>query len=308
MKEQGAGGRGQGAEGKEPYAPKPIGRAAWGLGRVCVLGCILSLTLLLCFNGVKPVWAHDPAHQSADILKAIGFDQHLNALAPLVAQFTDEHGQRVQLRNYFQGKPVILLLGYFQCPNLCPLEREGLVHGLQQVKFTAGQDFDVVMISIDPKETPATATKAKQQSVATYARPGTEQGWHFLTGDHAAIDLVADAVGFRYAYDPAQQEYAHPSGVVIATPTGKIARYLFGIEYAPFDLRLGLVEASANQIGTPVDQFLLLCFHYNPATGKYTTFIMNLLRFAGLATTVLLGLFVWILFRRELTPKVVTSL
>lgn len=302
MKQQGAGSKEQEARGGGPYAPKQLGRGVCGVWRVCVLCCMLSLALLLSFNGVKPAWAHDPAHQSADILKAIGFDQHLDALVPLIAPFTDENGQRVQLRDYFKGKPVILLLGYFQCPNLCPLEREGLVHGLQQVKFTAGQDFDVVMISIDPKETPAAATKAKQQSVDTYARPGSEKGWHFLTGDHATIDLVADALGFRYAYDLAQQEYAHPSGVVIATPTGKIARYLFGIEYAPFDLRLGLVEASANQIGTPVDQFLLLCFHYNPVTGKYTTFIMNLLRFAGLVTTVIMGLVVWILLRRERAP------
>lgn len=263
----------------------------------------LILLFLLCWIGAKPAWAHDPAHQPADIIKAIGFDQHVNAQAPLMTNFVEATGQRVQLGHYFQGKPVILLLGYFQCPNLCPLEREGLVHGLQALNLTVGKDFDVVMISIDPKETPAMAMKAKQQSIATYARPGAEQGWHFLTGDHAAIDRVADAVGFRYAYNPVQQEYAHASGVMILTPAGKIARYLFGIEYAPLDLRLGLVEAAANQIGSPVDQFLLLCFHYNPTSGKYSVFITNLLRLAGLVTVAILGLWVWVMLRRELVSR-----
>lgn len=267
----------------------------------------LILLLVLCWVGTEPAWAHDPTHQPADIIKAIGFDQHVNAQAPLMTDFVEATGQRVQLRQYFQGKPVILLLGYFQCPNLCPLEREGLVRGLQALNLTVGKDFDVVMISIDPKETPTMAAKAKQQSIATYARPGTEQGWHFLTGDHAAIDRVADAVGFRYAYNPVQQEYAHASGVIILTPAGKIARYLFGIEYTPLDLRLGLVEAAANQIGSPVDQFLLLCFHYNPTSGKYSLFIMNLLRLAGLVTVAVLGLWVWVMFRREVAPRSAVS-
>ncbi|MCX6047620.1 MAG: SCO family protein [Chloroflexi bacterium] len=270
--------------------------------RICFVSGLLLFMLLFSLMPEKPAWAHDPTQQPVDILKAIGFDQHLDAQVPLDTEFVDADGQRVPLSSYFQGKPVIMLLGYFECPNLCPLEREGLVHALQPLKFTVGKDFDVVMITIDPKETPAIATKVKQQSITTYARPGTEAGWHFLTGEHAAIDRVAKAVGFRYAYDVGQQEYAHPSGVIILTPAGKIARYLFGIEYAPFDLRLGLVEAAASKIGTPVDQFLLLCFHYNPNTGTYSLLIMNMMRLAGVATTITLGLFIWMMHRREAIP------
>ncbi len=259
---------------------------------------LLMLLILIVLTPSKLAWAHDPSQQPVDILKAIGFDQHLDTQAPLTEQFVDERGQRVQLGDYLHGKPVILLLGYFQCPNLCPLEREGLVNALQKLNFTVGKDFDVVMISIDPKETPAVATRVKQQSIDAYARPGTEAGWHFLTGEHAAIDRLADKIGFRYVYVADQKEYAHPSGLVILTPAGKIARYLFGIEYEPFDLRLGLVEAAAAKIGSPVDQFLLLCFHYNPMTGKYSLFIMNLLRLVAVATVLGIGLWVWGMLRR----------
>lgn len=271
-----------------------------------------AITLLLVLMSVltlalpKLAWAHDPSQQPVDVLKAIGFDQRLDAQVPLATEFVDSSGQRMPLGRYFQGKPVILLLGYFQCPNLCPLERQGLVHTLEQLKFTVGKDFDVVMITIDPKETPAIATKVKQQSIEAYARSGTEAGWHFLTGDHAAIDRVADAIGFRYIYVATQKEYAHPSGITILTPAGKIARYLFGIEYQPLDVRLGLVEAAANQIGSPADQFLLLCFHYNPLTGKYSVFILNLMRLA--AVVMLLGIGLWIrtILRRMPAPPLVS--
>ncbi len=272
--------------------------AAQGKGRVTLTVKFLLVMVLLTLLPGKLAWAHDPSQQPTDVLRAIGFDQHLATQAPLDAPFMDERGQHVQLGDYFHGKPVILLLGYFQCPNLCPLEREGLVNALQKLNFTVGKDFDVVMISIDPKETPAIATKVKQQSIATYARPGTEVGWHFLTGEHAAIDRVADKIGFRYLYIADQKEYAHPSGIVILTPAGKIARYLFGIAYEPFDLRLGLVETAAARIGTPIDQFLLLCFHYNPTTGKYSLFILNLMRLVAVATVLGIGLWVWTMLRR----------
>jgi protein SCO1 len=243
--------------------------------------------------------AHNPVEPGSDLFGMVRFDQKLDGQVPLDLPFRDEIGRTVKLRNLLSDKPVILVVSYFECTTLCPLVRTGLVDALRSLKFNAGEDFDALLFSIDPKESVETAKRVKQETVAEYGRAGSEIGWHFLTGAHDDIDKLADAIGFRYAYDGEHQEYAHPSGVVLLTPQGKIARYFFGIEYDPKDLRLGLVEASHNQIGTPIDRLLLLCYHYDPTAGKYSLLIMNVMRAAALLTVVLMGIFILWMWRRE---------
>jgi protein SCO1/2 len=232
-------------------------------------------------------------------LGALGFDQRLNAQVPLDLHFVDERGQSVALRRFFGEQPVILTLGYFQCPNLCPLTRRALLASLQQIRLAAGKDFAVLAVSIDPTETPAQAGAAKQEYVARYDRPTGDAGWHFLTGDHATIDSLADAVGFRYAFDTRQGQFAHASGVILLTSEGKVARYLFGLEFPPRDLRLALVESAGKRIGSLVDQVLLFCYHYDPVTGQYSLLVMNVLRLAGLLTVAALGGMVLLFLRKE---------
>lgn len=267
----------------------------------------LIVVLSIALGYATPAHAHDPSLHSAQILGAIGFDQQLNAQAPLDAVFHDETGRTVRLGDYFSGKPVILLMGYFQCSTLCPLVRGGVLDAVQNLAFDVGDQFQIVNISINPSETPALAAEVKARHVATYNRPGTEAGWHFLTGDHENIDRVAQAIGFRYAYDAEKEEYAHASGIVVLTPTGVISRYLFGLEYPARDLRLGLVEAANNRIGNVIDQVLLFCYHYDPATGQYTALAMNILRLAGGATVLLIGGFLFVMFRKEFGLRPLTG-
>jgi protein SCO1/2 len=199
-----------------------------------------------------------------------------------------------------------LVLVYYQCPNLCPLVVEALVRSLKAISFDAGKEFNVLVVSIDPTEGPALAAAQKQKYLERYGRAGAERGWHFLTGEKVSIERLTAAVGFGYAYDPQNKEdpYVHPTGIVVLTPKGRVSRYFYGIEYAPRDLRLGLVEASGNKIGSPVDQLLLICHKYDPTTGKYNLVIMNVLRLAGLATLLILGAFVLVMLRRERLGKI----
>lgn len=266
----------------------------WRSSLTLLLGVVLGILL-----APLPVRAHDPDLHPMQVLDAIGFDQRLDAPVPLDLTFVDESGQPVQLSQFFAGKPVILSMGYYDCPNLCPLTRRGMLASLQQLQFTAGEEFTVLAVSIDPEETPALAAQTRDEIVRVYNRSASEVGWHFLTGDHETIDELSDAVGFRYAYDTRQQAYAHASGVVILTPEGTVSRYLFGLEYAPRDLRLALVEATANRIGTVIDQVLLFCYHYDPISGEYTLLIMNVLRVAGLATVLVLGGLIALFLRAE---------
>jgi protein SCO1/2 len=233
------------------------------------------------------------------VLKDVGIDQHLNEQLPLEVTFRDETGARVRLGDYFGQRPVILALVYYECPMLCTLTLNGLVGALKSLAFSAGREFDVLAVSFNPAETAALAAAKKQTYLASYGRADTAHGWHFLTGDEAAIARLAQAVGFRYTYVPAQQQYAHAAGITLLTPQGRIARYFFGVEFAPRDLRLGLVEASHNQIGSPVDQLLLYCFHYDPATGTYSAAALNIVRLGGGLTVVALGGFLVVMFRRE---------
>lgn len=266
----------------------------------------LWMIVLLAVAAMQPasVWAHDPSgSQQHNLLSDVDFEQRLNEQIPLEVTLRDETGEAVQIGDYFDSKPVILTLGYYQCPNLCSLVRRGLLDSLQQVSLDVGKDFEVVNVSIDPEETPEIAAETKQQYVQAYAREGAAEGWHFLTGSHGQIDRLADAVGFHYTYDPAKDQYAHASGIIVVTPEGKIARYFYGLEYEPKNVRLGLVEAAADQIGSPVDRVLLFCYHYDPTTGTYSLLISRVLQVAGTATVLILGGFLFVMIRQERTEE-----
>ena len=240
-----------------------------------------------------------PSDSVPDILENVGLDQKLGSQVPLDLEFLDESGQRVTLGQYFGENLVILTLVYYECPMLCTLILNGTVRALRAMNFSAGQEFQIVTVSINPEETPSIASTKKAQYLESYRREGAENGWHFLTGTEDQIRPLADAVGFRYAYDPESGEYAHAAGIMVLTPEGKVARYFYGVEYSPRDIRLGLVEASSNQIGSPVDQVLLFCYHYNPLTGTYTFTILSILRVAGVLTILGLGLLLFVLLRKD---------
>jgi protein SCO1/2 len=230
-------------------------------------------------------------------LKDVGIDQRLNQQIPLDLMLRDEAGLPVSLRQYFNSKPVILTLVYYDCPMLCTQVLNGLESSLGLLNFDIGKQFNVVTVSFNPKETPELAAEKKRVYLDAYNRPGAAEGWHFLTGDEAPIQELCSAAGFRYSYDPKSNLYAHASGIMVLTPEGKISRYFYGIEYPPTDLRLGLVEASANKVGSPVDQMLLFCYHYDPVRGKYTVLTMNLIRAGGAATLAVLAVFLLVLRR-----------
>jgi protein SCO1/2 len=246
----------------------------------------------------KPSGAQSQTNAQA-LLSQVGIDQKLNQQIPLDLNFRDEQGKTVKLAEYFGEKPVILSLVYYQCPMLCTQVLNAVERGLTNVSLDMGKQFQVVTVSIDPRETPELARTKKNLYVGLYGRAGASEGWHFLTGDEAAIQQLAKAVGFRYAYDPQSGQFAHASGIMLLTPEGKISRYFYGVQYPSRDLRLGLVEASEGKIGTPVDQVLLYCFHYDPATGKYGMVIQNVIRVAGVLTVLIIGMMVFVLSRRE---------
>ena len=234
------------------------------------------------------------------ILDGVGLDQRLNSQVPLDLAFLDEGGQPVQLKQYFGAKPVILTLVYFQCPMLCSQVQSGLAGALNGiVRFNVGRDFNVVIVSFDPRDTPKDAAENKKTYISRYRRAGAEQGWHFLTGRKDQIDALAQAVGFRYAWDPDAQQFAHPSAIMVLTPDGRLAQYYYGIEYPPKDIQLGLIEASRGKIGTLLDQVVLLCYHYDPRQGRYGAAIFNILRISAGATVLLLGGYMVIMFRRD---------
>jgi protein SCO1/2 len=233
------------------------------------------------------------------LLKEVGVDQKLNKQIPLDLTFRDEHGQPVQLRDYFGQKPVIISLVYYDCPMLCTQVLNGLESSLKLLPMDIGKQFNVVTVSIDPTERPVLAEAKQALYTGIYGRPGAAAGWHFLTGNEPQIRQLADALGFRYAYDPDSKQFAHASAITLLTPEGKISRYFYGIQYASRDLRLGLVEASKGKIGTPVDQVLLFCYHYDPVTGKYGLLISRVIQAAGALTVLAIGILMLILYRGE---------
>jgi protein SCO1/2 len=251
-----------------------------------------------------------PAGKSptAALLRDVGIEQQQGAPLPLDALFRDESGREVRLGEYFADKPVVLALVQYRCPMLCTLVLNGFLKSSQGMPLEIGRDYQVVTVSFDPREGPELAAEKKKHYVRSYRREGAAEGWHFLTGDQHAIDRLTQAVGFRYHYDPQSDQFAHASGIVVATPGGRLARYFYGIEYSPNDLRLGLVESSAGRIGSPVDQVLLLCYHYDPLTGKYGLAISGALRLAGSLTVLVLGGFLFVMIRREFKrPKLVRT-
>ncbi len=232
-------------------------------------------------------------------LADVGFDQRLGEQIPLDLEFTDETGKSVALDQYFGQRPVVLALVYYECPMLCSMVLNGMITSLRALKFTPGTEFEVLVVSFDPSETAELARSTKQTYLERYNRPDSETGWHFLTGNEAAIQALTRSVGFRYVYLPEEDQFAHAAGIVALTPEGRVARYYYGVEYAPRDIRLGLIEAADSQIGSMVDQVLLYCFHYDPTTGKYSAVAMNILRLAAAVTIVLLGLLLFRQWRRE---------
>ena len=275
-----------------PMAPRP---SALRLSKRAL--CVTTLLLLF---ACAPTFGQSEQTQDA-ILREVGIDQHLDQQVPLDLVFRDETGHPVQLGQYFGAKPVILALVYYECPMLCTLTLNGLVSALKAVSFDVGNQFNVVIVSFKPSETPQLAASKKQTYLKSYGRPGTDVGWHFLTGDEASIKRLTEAVGFRYRWVPEQNQFAHAAGITVLTPSGKIARYFFGVEYSPRDLRLGLVEAAAEHIGSPVDQLLLYCFHYDPATGKYGAVVMNIVRLGGALTVLILGVSLFVMWRHDRT-------
>jgi protein SCO1/2 len=253
--------------------------------------------------GATAQLASDPMQSAGvrpELLKQVGIDQKLNQSIPLNLTFRDENGTPVQLAQFFGQKPVILTLVYYNCPMLCTQVLNGVESGLKELPTTdIGKQFDVVTVSIDPTESHVLAKTKQEMYVGMYGRPGAAQGWHFLTGDEPQIKQLADAVGFRYAYDPDTKQFAHASAIMLLTPEGKISRYFYGIQYPSRELRLGLVEASEGKIGTPVDQVLLFCYHYDPATGKYGLLISHVIQAGGALTVLILGVAILILFRGE---------
>jgi protein SCO1/2 len=237
-----------------------------------------------------------------DILEKVGIDQKLNAQVPLDAVFRDELGRQVKLGDYFGKRPVVLSLVYYECPMLCTQVLNGAVAAFKVLNFSVGDEYEVVTLSFNPKETPAMASAKKQTYLAKYGRPAGADSWHFLTGEQPAIDALASSVGFRYVFDKASQQYVHASALMVLTPDGRVSKYFYGIDYPPKDLRLGLIEASGGKIGTPVDQVLLYCYHYDPHSGKYSMVVMNVLRLAGLLTVALIAgsiVMMWGLDRRK---------
>jgi len=233
-------------------------------------------------------------------LEGVGIDQRLNEQVPLNLTFKDEQGKTVKLGDYFhEGRPVILNLVYFQCPMLCTEVLNGLTSALKVIRFTPGKEFEVVTVSIDPRETPQLAANKKEMYLKKLGYPEAAKGWHFLTGEQPQIAELAQAVGFRYRFDAKLDQFAHAAGIMLLTPAGKVAQYYFGVEYSAKDMRLGIVEASQNKIGSLADYVLLYCYHYDPRTGRYGATITNIIRLAGLTTVAVLGSFLILLFRTE---------
>lgn len=255
---------------------------------------VVALILALSLAGVA---AADTAVPPG--LRDVGFDQRPGAALDPTLEFRDETARPVHLGDYFGARPLLVVPVYYRCPMLCSLVTGGLVSALRAVAFDAGREFDVVVVSFDPREGPEQAAAKKTAVLAEYRREGAAAGWHFLTGSDASITGLMQTLGFRYRWDAADAQYAHAAGIVVVTPGGRIARYFFGVEFAPRDLRLALVDASAGRIGSVVDQLLLFCFHWDPATGRYSGAALAAVRIGGVATLVALGAFVWITLHRE---------
>jgi protein SCO1 len=272
---------------------------------VAALLCLAALATSLAAAQVSSYGDKDegPANDKPTVLNGVGIAQHLNQQIPLDLTFTDDAGKQVQFASYFGRKPAILALVYYQCPMLCSEELNGLTGALQMVDEVPGRDFNVIIVSIDPSEGTDLAAAKKRSYLKRYGHPETANGWHFLTGTQPNIDALTKAVGFSYVKIPGPDgkltQFAHASAIQLVTPQGKLAQYYMGVEYSPKDLRLGLAEASNNRIGSPVDNILTYCYHYDPQTNKHSLIIARVVQLGGAMTVILLGGFMWIMFRRD---------
>jgi protein SCO1/2 len=257
--------------------------------------CSLLLFSLLS----SPAKGVDTGNDRPAELKNVRIDQRLNEQIPLDVRFRDENGKSVKLGDYFHGKPVILVPAYYGCPMLCGLVLQGLAAAMREISFDASNQYNVVTFSFNPSETPKLAVETKTKYIQQYGRPGAENGWHFLTGDEPDIKRLTDALGFYYTYDPVTKQYAHATAIMVATPEGRLARYFYGVEFSPRDLRLALVEASQHKIGTPVDAILLFCCRYDPVVGKYGLVVTRVLQLGGAVTVLIGGLLIGLMVRRE---------
>jgi protein SCO1/2 len=264
-----------------------------------------SGTVAAQMTGAPAGYKREPGMTAAAVpapLREIGFDQNIDQQLPLDVPFRDESGREVRLGDYFGQRPVVVVFAYYDCPMLCTQVINGLSSALGVLSLAPHKDFEIVTISFNPKDTPATAAAKKAIYLERYRREGAAEGWHFLSGDQPSIDRVTKAAGFRYVWDQQTKQFAHPTGVIVVTPQGRLARYLFGIEYGPRDLRYALVEASNGKVGNPVDTLLLYCFHYDPETGRYGWAIMRAVRIAAGATVLALGSFIVVMVRKERRP------
>jgi protein SCO1/2 len=255
----------------------------------------LSIAALTLF--ASPIFAQQPG--PPPILREVSIAQRLNEPIPPEIAFRDENGRTVHLGDYFGTKPIVLSLVYFDCPALCTEVLNGELRTMKAITLDLGKDFDAITVSFEPKDTPELAKAKRDVYAGQYGRPGARENWHFLTGDQPSIDALTQAAGFHYAYDSGSRQYAHAAAILVLTPHGRIARYFYGVQYPGRDVRLGLVEASEGKIGTPTDHALLYCYQYDPATGKYGLVVMNVVRAAGVLTVLVLGIFMFVMFRRE---------
>ena len=244
-------------------------------------------------SGIGPAAANRPS-----VLENVGFRPQLNAHLPLDLAFRDEAGRNVQLREYFTQKPVLLALVYYGCPMLCNQTEQGVVGALRMLSFRPGRDYEVVFVSFDPRESPDMAAQKKESAMTHFRRPETASGWHFLTGRKESIDALTKGADFRYSFDAKSNLFAHASGIMLLTPDGRISRYFYGVEYPARDIRLGLVDASAGKIGTPIDRALLFCYQYDPTSARYSASILRIIRFGGVLTILALVAGI-LLFRRR---------
>ena len=240
-------------------------------------------------------------------LREIGFDQNIDKPLPLDATFTDEDGRNITLGSLYGHRPVVLGFVYYNCPMLCTQVLNALTSTVSTLSLDAGKDFDLVLISFDPRETPAQAAAKKAEYLHRYKRPGTDAGWHFLTGPQEQIQRVTKAAGFRYTWDAQTQQWAHPAGIIITTTDGRPARYLFGLDYGPRDVKLAIVEASQGKVGSLADSLVLFCYHYDPMAGRYGFYVMRALRVAGITTVLLIGTFITVMVRRERSQQTRTQ-
>jgi protein SCO1 len=280
------------------------GGALFRVWALCLVLCALCLDVVSAQPQYPSGYGNQPkpgtaASEIPPQLQEVTFEQRLNTTLPLDATFRDDRGQTVRLGDYFGRKPVVLAFVYLQCPMLCSQVMNGISSSLKVLPFTPGADFDVVLVSFDPRDTPQVAAEKKRAHMEYWGSEETADGWHILTGDETNIQRVTSAAGFTYRWDEPSGQFAHASGVLVATPDGRLSRYFYGVEFSPKELRLALVESGEGRVGSAIDQLLLYCYHYDPAAGQYGVVVMNLVRLGGIVTVVMMAGFILLMRRRD---------